>query len=204
MYTVIGHPMSRASRVIWMLEELEADYEILPVGPQSDAIKEVNPSGKLPALKDGDDVVIDSAAICQYLADKHGKLTHKAGTPLRGLQDSFTFFAMDDMEYPLWTEAKHRFVYPEERRVPDIKETCRWEFSRAMKNLEERFGDGPFVTGEQFTVPDLLIGQCGQWASGIEFEIPKGKLGDYFESVWQRPALARAKERGDAAVEAAK
>jgi len=204
MYVVIGHPASRASRVIWMLEELGAEYEILPVGPHSDAIKEVNPSGRLPALKDGDDVVIDSAAICQYLADKHGQLTHKAGTPLRGLQDSFTHFAMDDMEYPLWTEAKHRFIYPEEYRVPNIKDACRWEFGKAMETFEKRFGDGPFVTGDQFTVADLLIGQCGSWASSIEFDLPKGKVGDYFESVWQRPALARANERGEAAVEASK
>jgi len=116
MYVVIGHPASRASRVIWMLEELGEDYEIVPAGPHSDQIKELNPSGKLPAFKDGDTVLIDSVAICQYLADKHGRLTHRAGTPLRGLQDSFTQFAMDDVEYPLWTEAKHRFVYPEKHR----------------------------------------------------------------------------------------
>jgi glutathione S-transferase len=203
MYTVIGHPASRAIRVIWMLEELGADYEINPAGPGSDEMKRVNPTGKAPALKDGDTLLIDSAAICQYLADKHGALTHKAGTPERGHQDSFTFFAMDDMEYPLWTEAKHRFLYPEKYRVPNMKETCRWEFGRAMQALEERFGEGPFVTGDQFTVPDLLLGHCAAWAKNIEFELPGGKVGDYFERVLARPARARATERGKLVLEAA-
>jgi len=203
MYTVIGHPMSRATRVIWMLEELGEDYEINPASPGSDEMKKVNPTGKSPALKDGDAIIIDSAAICQYLADKHGKLTHKAGTVERAHQDSFTFFAMDDMEYPLWTEAKHRFLLPEEMRAPNIKEACRYEFGKAMQALEERFGAGPFVTGDQFTVPDLLLGHCAAWAKNIDFELPGGRVGDYFERVLARPARARAVERGKLVLEAA-
>ena len=203
MYTVIGHPASRAIRVTWMLEELGADYEINPAAPGSDEMKKVNPTGKAPALKDGNALIIDSAAICQYLADKHGALTHKAGTPERGHQDSFTFFAMDDMECPLWTEAKHRFLLPEELRAPNIKEACRYEFGKAMRALEDRFGEGPFVTGDQFTVPDLLLGHCAVWASSIEFELPGGKVGDYFERVLARPARARATERGKEVLEAA-
>ena len=203
MYSVIGHPMSRAGRVIWMLEELGEDYEILPLSPRSDEMKEFNPSGKSPALKDGDEIIIDSVAIIQYLADKHGNITHKAGTLERARQDSFTQFAGDDVEYGLWTEAKHRFIYPENLRAPAIKETCAWEFGRAMKNLENRFGDGPYVTGDQFTVPDLLLGDLARWAGAIEFELPDGKLGGYFQRALDRPARARALERGEAVTQKA-
>ena len=203
MYQIIGHPASRAGRVIWMMEELGVDYEIVPVGPHSDKINEINPSGKLPALLVDGEVVIDSVAICQFLADKHGKLTHPAGTIERAHQDSFTQFACDDVEYGLWTEAKHRFVYPEQHRIEGIKGICAWEFGRAMKVLEKRFGDGPFITGTEFTVPDLLLGDMGRWGRAIEFEIPEGKLSDYFDRVLERPARARALERADAALEKA-
>ena len=203
MYTVIGHPKSRAIRVIWMLEELGVDYDVNPAAPGSEEMKRVNPTGRAPALKDGDDIIIDSSAICQYLADKHGKLTHKAGTPERGHQDSFSFFAMDDMEYPLWTEAKHRFLLPENLRAPNIREACRYDFDRAMRAFEDRFGDGPFVTGAEFTVPDLLLGHCAGWAGSIDFELPGGRVGEYFERVLARPARARAVERGEEALKAA-
>lgn len=203
MYTVIGHPKSRANRVIWMLEELGVDYDVNPAAPGSDEMKRVNPTGKSPALKDGGEIIIDSAAICQYLADKHGQLTHEAGTPARGHQDSFTFFAMDDVEYPLWTEAKHRFLLPENLRAPNIKGACDYDFDRAMRALDERFGDGPFVMGEMFTVPDLLLGHCAAWAGNAGFELPGGKVGDYFERVLARPARARALERGEEALKAA-
>ena len=60
-------------------------------------LEAINPSLKVPILKDGDDYVIDSVAICQYLADKHTALTFPAGTIARAHQDSFTQFAVDDV-----------------------------------------------------------------------------------------------------------
>ena len=110
MYTVIGSPKTRAIRVIWMLEELGVPYSLDPVPPRDAKLAAINPSGKVPILKDGGDYVIDSVAILQYLADKHGKITNTAGTIARAHQDSWTHFAADDVEYGLWTAAKHKFV----------------------------------------------------------------------------------------------
>ena len=72
MYTVIGHPQSRALRVIWALEELGQPYELVKAMPRSEEILKYNPLGKIPALIDGEDVLTDSVAIMTYLADKHG------------------------------------------------------------------------------------------------------------------------------------
>lgn len=80
MYKLIGPSKTRALRVVWMLEELGLDYEIDPAGPHSDAVRAVSSSGKVPALFVGDDVIIDSVAIRQYLADKHVKFTYPAGS----------------------------------------------------------------------------------------------------------------------------
>ena len=92
MYKLIGTPKTRAIRVLWMLEELGAEYTLDPVAPRSDEARAYNPSGKVPMLQVGDDVIIDSVAICQYLADVHGKFTAQAGTIERALQDSWTQF----------------------------------------------------------------------------------------------------------------
>jgi glutathione S-transferase len=194
-YTVIGAPRSRAMRVLWMLEELGQPYAHVPAAPRSPEIRAVNPAGKIPALKVGDETLLDSVAIVQFLADRHAAFTAPAGTLARARQDGFTQFCVDEVEGPLWTAGKHSFVLPEALRVPQVKETARAEFAAAMATLERRLGDGPFVMGDQFTVPDLLLGHCAGWAVAAKFDLPSGAVGAYFDRLRARPALKRAMEK---------
>lgn len=199
MYTVIGSPKTRAFRVMWMLEELGEPYEIDPTPPRDKKLEAINPSLKVPILKDGGDYIIDSVAICQYLADKHHKMTFPAGTIDRAHQDSFTQFAADDVESGLWQAAKHTFALPAEYRVEDAKRAARFDFDRAMKALSVRLDDKTYVMGEVFTVPDLLLGHCAGWAKAIGWPLPGGNVGAYFARVAARPAYLAAKARREAA-----
>ncbi|MCH9809054.1 MAG: glutathione S-transferase family protein [Alphaproteobacteria bacterium] len=193
MYKLIGLPRTRAIRVLWMLEELGVEYEIEPAAPRSDEAKKYNPSGKVPILQTGDDLIIDSVAICQFLADKHGKLTYPAGTIERAHQDSFTQFAMDDIESPLWFNAKNTFILPEDLRSETAQKACKYDFERAVGVLSERLGTNTYVMGEEFTVPDILLGHCANWAQhGAGWEIPAGAALEYFDRVRARPAMQRA------------
>lgn len=193
MYTLIGSPKTRAFRVMWMMEELGLDYELVPAAPQTDDIRAVNPSGKVPALKVGDEFIIDSAAICQFLADRHGALTFQAGTVQRGQQDSMTHFALDELDSACWWAAKHTFVLPEELRVKDAIKACAHDFSRAVSWLETRLGDNEFVMGDMFTVPDLIICHCFNWAVGMhKWPVPEGPLKDYHARLRKRPAFQKA------------
>lgn len=202
MYQVIGSARSRAIRVFWMLEEIEQDYEIIHAAARSEAITAVNPSGKVPALIVEGQVVIDSVAIMQYLADRHQALTFEAGGLERAQQDSFTQFGVDEMDGILWAASKHKFVYPPEFRIAATMEGAKWDFARAMKVLETRLGDNEFVMGDKITVPDLLISHCAGWASSMKFELPESKLGDYFKRMRGRPALKRAMAKAIKAAEA--
>lgn len=203
MYKVIGSPRTRTMRVLWMLEELGLTYELDPAPPRSAAILAVNPLGKVPALLTPEgDAIIDSVAIVTYLADRHAALTHPPGTIERARQDAMTQFCVDQVEGALWTAAKSSFVNPEDRRSADIKPICKWEFDRAMDALAGFLGDREFVAGDSFTVPDLLLGHCAGWARNAKFDLPDGVVGAYFERLRARPALARAMERGDAAMAA--
>ncbi|ADZ68540.1 glutathione S-transferase family protein [Polymorphum gilvum] len=189
MYTVIGTPRSRANRVIWILEELGEPYDLVPALPQSEEIRALNPAGKVPALLVDGAVLTDSVAIVQFLADRHGRFTFPAGTIERARQDSFTQFCVDEIEGALWTAAKNSLFHPEEIRVPAIKDVCRMEFDTALKTLEARLGEGPYVMGAEFTVPDLLFGQCAGWAAAAKFDLPKeGALHAYFKRLRERPA----------------
>lgn len=192
MYTVIGTPKSRAIRVIWILEELGQPYVIDALPPRDPKLTAFNPSGKVPILKDGDDYVIDSVAICQYLADKHGSLTYPAGTIARAHQDSWTQFCVDDIESCLWTAAKHTFVLPAELRFADVKQSCRHDFDRAMSHFSQRLGEKAYVMGDAFTVPDVLLGHCASWAEAMGWPLPDGNVATYAARVRARPAAVRA------------
>lgn len=194
MYTLVGSPKSRAFRVIWMLEELGVEYEVEAVGPRSPEVIALNPSGKLPVLKDGNDIIIDSTAIIQYLADKHNKFTYATGTIERAHQDSFTHFALDDLDGILWNTAKHSFVLPEELRASGVEAAAKHDFAKSLVNLEKRLGDNEYIMGDTFTVPDIIIGHCYGWAMTVKFDWPDGKLKDYVERVRLRPAFVRTNE----------
>ena len=194
MYTLVGSPKTRAFRVLWMLEELGVEYKVEGVGPRSPEVMALNPSGKLPVLKDDDEIVIDSTAIIQYLADKHNQFTFAAGTIERAKQDSFTCFALDDLDGILWIAAKHSFIFPEEMRASGVKSAAKIDFANSLETLEKRLGDNEYIMGDTFTVPDIIITHCYGWATNAKFDWPDGKVKDYVERVRLRPAFVRAHE----------
>jgi glutathione S-transferase len=195
MYQVIGGVQSRAFRVMWTLEELGQEYEHVECKPHSPEALAANPSGKIPALRVGDDVLTDSTAIITYLADKHGGLTHPAGTVARARQDGLLHMVLDEIDAVLWAAARHTFVLPEERRVPEVKDSLRWEFERNAKRLAERLGEGPFLMGETMTVADIIATHCLNWAYAAKFPIEDARLLAYGKAMRGRDAFKRAASR---------
>lgn len=194
MYQVIGSTQSRAFRVMWALEELSQDYEHIAAKPHTPEALAVNPSGKIPALKVGDDVLTDSSAILTYLADKHGALTFAAGTIERARQDGLTHMVLDELDAVLWTAARHSFILPEEQRVPAVKDSLKWEFARNATRLADCI-KGPFLMGETMTIADIIAAHCLNWAYNAKFEITDQRLLDYAKSMRARDAFKRAVAR---------
>ena len=192
MLQLIGSTKSRTFRVIWLLEELGLDYEHHPHSPRSEEVRALNPSGKIPVLVDGDAVLTDSTAIMAYLADKEGKLTFPAGSKERARQDSISFFLLDEFDACLWSAARHSFVLPEEWRVAEVKDTLRWEFEQSQKRFVEFLGDGPWLMGETFTLPDIIAAHCGGWAINAKFPVTEPAFRDFIDRARDRPAFKRA------------
>lgn len=195
MYTVIGTAKSRSLRVLWMLEELELPFEHVPADPRSEGVVTFNPAGKVPVLIDDGTPVTDSTAILTYLADRHGALTHPAGTLDRARQDSLTHFLLDEFDAALWMAARHSFLLPEELRLGAIKNTLHWEFERSQKTLVHRLGDGEFIMGNRMTVPDFILTHCLIWALIARFPITEARLSTYLDRMRARPAFKRAAAR---------
>lgn len=178
-----------------MLEELGVPYEHIAAAPQSDEARAASPSGKVPVLVVDGVVISDSTAIIQFLADKHGACTFPAGSIERAQQDSLTQFILDEFDAVLWVAARHSFVLPPELRLPDIKNSLKWELDRSQKALVARMGDGPYLMGQTFTVPDIILAHCLGWAMSAKFDITEPRLTAYAEHVRARPAFARTMAR---------
>lgn len=185
MYRVIGNVASRTFRVLWTLEEIGEAYEHVNAGPRSDEVYAFNPLGKIPVLIDGETPVTDSTAIITYLADKHGKLTAPAGTLKRARQDAMTNRILDEFDAALWSAARNSFILPKDKRVPEVKETLKWEFARSEAALV-RDMEGPFVMGGDITIPDILLTHCLGWAITAKFGISTPEMSAYLDRMKAR------------------
>lgn len=196
MYQAVGSPGSRLTRVTWMLEELGQPYEIVKAKQYSDTMRRYNPTGKMPALIDGDFVLTDSAAICAYLGEKHADrgLGPNPGIEGRAEMTSWMLYALSEFEQPMWNKLKHRFVLDPEHRI-EVGPWTRYEFAQEMQALEAKLAGRTYALGDRFSAVDVILGHCGQWARSGKFEVASKPLQDYFERVLSRPALARARER---------
>jgi len=109
---------SRSIRPRWMLEEIGQPYELVSLDLQAGDQKKpeylkINPNGTVPTLVDGDLVLYESAAICQYLADKFPdkRLAPPVNTPARGYYYQWIHFSMSTIEPPLLTLFLHTVMH---------------------------------------------------------------------------------------------
>lgn len=170
-YRVIGGTKSRTLRVLWMLEEIGQPYTHVSSAPRSDDVKSFNPAGKIPVLVSDGVPITDSVAIMTFLADRHDRLTFAPGTLDRAGQDSLTNCILDEFDAVLWTAARHSFVLPEDKRLPAIKDSLKWEFRPRAKQFRLPHGRGwPVLDGPQDHHTRSFVGPL-PWV-GAEREIP--------------------------------
>jgi len=196
-----GTARSRASRCLWLLEEVEADYEFIVIDFRkgdhlTDWFLAMNPNGKVPVLKDGNLNLFESAAICNYLGVK---FPHKALIPSGSFEkakyDQWMFFVMSELEQPLWSIGKHKFALPAEYRLSTMKKTALFEWQKALDVLKLGLGGGSFLLGGQFTIADIMTVQTLQWAKSFGIDIGDPKIEAYRERCISRPAFRAVVEK---------
>jgi glutathione S-transferase len=193
------NPRSRGRIVRWMLEEIGQPYrtEVLDYGTtmKAPAYLAINPMGKVPALRHGDVVVTEAAAICAYLADAFPQagLAPPHGDRLRGPYYRWLFFAAGPVEAAVSNKA-FGFVVPPEREG-----TIGYgSFQRVMDTLEQAVSGGNYLVGDKFTAADVYAGS--QIGFGLMFKTfePRPAFQHYWQRVSVRPANARARALDEA------
>lgn len=193
------NPRSRGRIVRWMLEEIGQPYrtEVLDYGTTMKAptYLAINPMGKVPALRHGDVVVTEAAAICVYLADAFPQagLAPPHGDRLRGPYYRWLFFAAGPVEAAVSNKA-FGFVVPPEREG-----TIGYgSFQRVMDTLEQAVSAGNYLVGDKFTAADVYAGS--QIGFGLMFKTfePRPAFQHYWQRISVRPAYARARALDEA------
>jgi glutathione S-transferase len=193
------NPMSRGRIARWMLEELGRPYktEILDYDTtmKAPAYLAINPMGKVPAIRHGDRVVTECAAICAYLADAfpEAQLAPPPGDPARAPYYRWMFFAAGPVEAAV-TDKSLGVEVPEERR----RVVGYGSFAQVMDALEGAVSGDGYIAGPRFTAADVYVGAQIGW--GLLFgTIEKRPVFErYWERIHSRPAALRAKAIDDA------
>ena len=192
------HPQSRGRVVRWMIEEVGEpyrtellDYDTTMKAPEYLAI---NPMGKVPALRHGDVVVTESAAICAYLADAFPSagLAPPSGDRRRGPYYRWLFFAAGPVEAAASNRALGLVVPAGRERMIGYG-----TFEDTMNTLENAVSRGEYLLGDRFSAADVYVGS--HIGFGLQFgTIEKRPVFEHYVArLFARPAALRAKQIDD-------
>ena len=192
------NPMSRGRIVRWMLEEVGQPYrtEILDYATTLKAPEylAVNPMGKVPAVRHGETVITEAAAICAYLADvfPEAGLAPPPGDRARGPYYRWLFYAAGPVEAATTNKAMRFELPPGQERMAGYG-----SFPIVMDVLEKAVSCSDFVAGDRFTAADVYCGS--QIGFGLRFgSIEKRPAFErYWERISTRPAAVRAAQIDD-------
>ena len=195
------NPMSRGRIVRWMLEEVGRPYrtELLDYGTtmKAPAYLAINPMGKVPALRHGDTVVTEGAAICCYLADAFpdAGLAPPPGDRERGPYYRWLFFAAG----PLEAAATNKGLGVE---VPTDRKAMVGYGSLAdvVATLETALSGREYLVGDGLSAADVYVGSHIGWGMSFGTLEKRPVFERYVERIGSRPAAIRARAIDDALV----
>ncbi len=193
MMKLYGMGPTRSLRARWALQELDAQFEFVPVDLQAGEHRHpdflrLNPAGKLPVLVDGDQVITESAAIVMYLAEKYAdKGLMPASLQDRAQAYRWSFFAVTELEQPLWRIARHSFVYPEAKRLPADIPLAREEFLEMAAVLDRHMAGREFIVGERISIADCVTAYVLDWGNENGLVAGFANLAAYLERMYARP-----------------
>jgi glutathione S-transferase len=216
MITVHHLENSRSQRVLWLLEELGAPYEIVKYqrDPKTmlapPELTRVHPLGKSPVVTDDGVTVAESGAIIEYLCERHGegRLVPPSGTPERLRYRYWLHFAEGTAMTPLLL--KLVFTKIPESPMPFFVKPIAKMFSaklvamlvtpnltRQLDFMEAELGKSAWFAGDEFSAADIQMSfpvEAAAQRGGLDARLPK--LMAFLKRIHARPAYQKALERG--------
>jgi glutathione S-transferase len=194
MITLYHAPMSRSASIVWLLEELDVQYETKIVdfrradGTGSRDPANPHPHGKVPALKDGEETIFEGSAIALFLTDKYPakKMGPRVGEPKRGEYLSWLAYRPGVMEPALIArrfDIKHVYGAMGWAPADEVEEVLN-------KHLESR----KYFLGDAFSAVDILLGGGLHFMLMAKLVKETPTLKAYAARVTDRPAYRKMME----------
>lgn len=207
---------SRSQRVLWLLEELGLDYEVRRYQRNAKTmlappeLRAVHPLGKSPVIEDAGQVLAESGAIVEYLAERYGegRLVPPAGTPERLRYRYWLHFAEGTAQPPLLLKLLFDrldkgpmpfFVRPVARAIAQrAKDTfIQPNIDRNLDFMERELARSEWFAGAGFSAADVQMSfplEAAVVRAGLDAKRPR--LMGFLERIHARPAYRRAIDKG--------
>ena len=192
-------PNSRASRIMWLLEELELPYELNrmdfhPKDLKSDEHRERHPLGRVPVLEDGDVSIYESGAIVEYILARHkdGGLKPSVDSSLYPEYLQWFHYCEGMVMPPVNTIVVQTVLLPPDRRDETALSQAQRLLSKSWAPVEEAVTGRDYLIGD-FSAADVMLGHACFMSNRlgcISDDMPN--LKGYVQRIAARPAFDKA------------
>ncbi len=194
-----GAGTARSLRPIWLAEELELDYELMPIGPrtgetQTPEYTRMNRKQKIPFLVDGDVRLSESVAICRYLLATYpnGNIYRPDSVVAKAKEDELCCYVYGEIdETSLYVMRRHGDLAAIYGASEDVVSAAAEYLKRHLGVLAELLSGQSYLMEQGFSLPDLLLVSCLDWALFYNVPVPE-VLMQYRNRIAARPAYAKA------------
>ena len=195
---------TRAVRVIWLCEELKVPYEVevidfSPDYRSSPEWRAISPTGKVPAMIDGDLTMFESGAMADYVYEKYGngELGGNLTTIDGALCRQWCWFAEATFARPLGEIVNHNRVAPSGQTIDFVIDDCKARAQTCIAAIEDVVSKTDYLVGDSFSMADIMNGYSLMLADnfGVLTEaFPSTRA--YYDRLGERPGFQVAKEAG--------
>ncbi|WP_299809361.1 glutathione S-transferase family protein [uncultured Roseibium sp.] len=195
MITLHALKFSRATRVLWLLNDLgqpckRIDYDRTDAFRAPEALARIHPLGKSPVIEDGDRMVAESATILRYLAEKYDDTSHQ---PERGTAAFWRHEALLDYVEASFGEVVLAAVLPA-FGGKDVPEAARAALEHHLSYIAGELGSGPFLCGDRLTLADIQMSYLLALLERFGFLKEFPRVAAYWQRLQEQPGYLAAVE----------
>ena len=193
-------PQSRASRVVWLLEELGLPYELnrmsfSPTDLKSPEHRARHPLGRVPVLEDGDVKIFESGAIVEYVLERHknGGLKPKPQDETFPEYLQWFHYCEGMVMPPINTIVVHTLLLPPERRDETALGQAQRLLAKSLAPVNEALAGREYLIGD-FSAADIMLGHACHRSVKMVGTVAEGldNVKAYVERIDARPAFQKA------------
>ncbi|MHB8528382.1 MAG: glutathione S-transferase family protein [Caulobacteraceae bacterium] len=207
MLTVHHLGISQSERIVWLCEELGLDYDLERYERRADnrlapdEYKALHPMGIAPVITDGDLVLGESGAICDYLCARYGEGRLAPGRDDPDFPGHLFWFHWSNGTF--MTTLMMQLVLGRGGEGNPAAAFVEDRGRRGWAMIEARLGQAPFFGGANLTTADIMMVYClttSRAFRGISID-GYPNLRAYLERIGGRPAYQRAMSKAEPSME---